>query len=319
MSLMRSERITFLESLGAERRSLPVVHDAPAAPAPLSEAPGIAAVEASRPLRGKAGFRYRFRYEKTGATALLGHLDMVRELPRIVRRVGVPMIYTGGFHPKPDMSFGPALSLGVLSLDEYADIRLGQELDGPALDQLVTAMTEQSPAGLRFVGAVRLGPTDPVLTRVVSGARYAIAFARSAIERAGQRAEELLAARCAAAMASAHLPFRREVEGIAKILDVRTYLLRAEVGGAEAHRALTRAGLMGDLCALDVDCAITGSGAVKAAEVAAVLAGDGVSAPPHRAVRIELFGEDAAGRFSPLTLSRGGRVAAATAPSAAPL
>ena len=31
--------------------------------------------------QGRAGFRYRFRYEKTGATALLGHLDVIRELP----------------------------------------------------------------------------------------------------------------------------------------------------------------------------------------------------------------------------------------------
>jgi radical SAM-linked protein len=223
------------------------------------------------------------------------------------------MVYTNGFHPKPDMTFGPALSLGVLSLDEYADIRLAQDLDAHALDELIAAMTEKSPAGLCFRGAVKLGPTDPALTKVVNGARYVIAFARSAIEREGRAAEELLADRCAAAMAAPSLPFRREVEGIAKILDVRTYLLGARVGGEEAWRALAAAGLLGDLVTIDVECAITGSGAVKAAEVAAVIAGDGVVAPPHRAVRLELFGEDDAGRFSPLTLGRGRRAPVAAA------
>jgi radical SAM family uncharacterized protein/radical SAM-linked protein len=324
MSLMRSERITFLDGLGAERRSLPVVNNAPAVSARPPQAEGIAVVNEAKvkappPIRGKAGFRYRFRYEKTGATALLGHLDMVRELPRIFRRMGVSMVYTGGFHPKPDMSFAPALSLGVLSLDEYADIRLAEDLDGARLDELVAAMNEKSPAGLCFRGAVRLGPTDPVLAKVVNGARYVIALARSSIERDTRCAEELLAARCAAAMAAEHLSFRREIEGIAKILDVRAYLLRAEVGGAEAQRALTRAGLVGDLCAIDVDCAITGSGAVKASEVAAVIAGDGVTAPAHRAVRLELFGEDGAGRFCPLTLGRGPRVPVVVAPEAVPI
>jgi hypothetical protein len=89
------------------------------------------------------------------------------------------------------------------------------------------------------------------------------------------------------------------------MLDVRTYLLRAEVAGEEARAALARAGLVGDLVAVDVDCAISASGAAKAAEVAAVIAGDGVTAPPHRAVRVALFGQDDAGRYGPLELGRG--------------
>jgi hypothetical protein len=64
---------------------------------------------------------------------------------------------------------------------------------------------------------------------------------------------------------------------------------------------------VGDLVAVDVDCAITPAGAVKAAEVAAVIAGDGVTAPPHRAVRVALFGQDEAGRYAPLELGRGRR------------
>jgi hypothetical protein len=62
---------------------------------------------------------------------------------------------------------------------------------------------------------------------------------------------------------------------------------------------------VGDIVALDIECAITGSGGVKAAEVAAVIAGDRETAPPHRAVRVALFGIDERGRFSPLTPRRG--------------
>ncbi len=225
------------------------------------------------------------------------------------------MVYTNGFHPKPDMSFGPALSLGVMSLDEYADLRLGPDLDPADLEKLVGEMTRSSPAGLAFRAAVKLSREDQGVTRAIAGARYVIAFARnavhsggdpaSAIEEGGRPAEVVLGERCAAVMGTASIPFRRQIDGVGKMLDVRTYLLRAEVGGAEAHQALARAGLVGDLVAIDVDCAISPGGAVKAAEVAAVIAGDGVAPPPHRAVRVELFGVDEAGRFSPLDVTRG--------------
>jgi radical SAM family uncharacterized protein/radical SAM-linked protein len=256
--------------------------------------------------QGKAGHRYRFRYVKAGATALLGHLDLVREIPRIFRRVGISMVYTGGFHPKPDMVFGPALSLGVLSLDEFADIRLDRDMTQPELDELVVEMSKLSPSGLTFRGAARLTTEDPPISKLIAGARYLIAFARSAVETSGGASvEEHLAQRVAAAMEATTLPFRREIEGIGKVLDIRAYLLRAEVASPEAYASLAEAGLRGDLVALDVDCRILGSGAVKASEVASVIAGDGVTIPAHRAVRVELFGEDAAGRFSLLTLGRG--------------
>jgi hypothetical protein len=92
------------------------------------------------------------------------------------------------------------------------------------------------------------------------------------------------------------------------MVDVRRYLLRAEVADAAALEELARAGLVGDFVSLDVECAITGNGSVKASEVAAVIAGDGVTAPPHRAVRVALFGIDDAGRFSPLEGGRGRQV-----------
>jgi radical SAM family uncharacterized protein/radical SAM-linked protein len=312
MTQMRSDRIDFLDRLGARR--LPIVQEAPVA----QEAPAEVALvapeesdereEASPPKRdlqpkGRGGHLYRLRFEKTGAMALLGHLDVVRELPRVFRRVGEKMVYTKGFHPKPDMVFGPALSLGVMSLDEYVDVRLAREIDQAELDGLVARMNAASPSGLRFLGAARLGPDDPSISRVVAGARYVLAFARSAVKTAPEeRAEDVLADKCRAAMEATSLPIRREIEGIGKIVDVRKYLEHACVGGDEARAALARAGLSGDIVALDVIVAITGQGAAKSSEVAAVIAGDASEIPPHRAIRFELFGRAGEARVSPLDL-----------------
>ncbi|WP_437606613.1 TIGR03960 family B12-binding radical SAM protein [Sorangium sp. So ce834] len=366
MTQMREERLTFLDRLGAHKRSLPVLTDAaasppadaappsaaaassPAEPAHLVEAESPPAGEAELPResaedparaetaapprakprapapKGRGGFRYRFRFEKTGPMALLGHLDVVRELPRVLRRVGAPMTYTAGFHPKPDMTFSPALSLGVISLDEYVDLRLERELDPAALEALVASMSAASPRGLVFRGAVKLGPEDPALSKLIAGARYALAFARSAI---GADAEAVLAARCSAALSAASLPIRREIERLAKMVDVRQYLVRAEVGGPDVLSALAQAGLVGDLVALEVEVDIRGSGAVKSSEVAAVIAGEpgeapgAITPPPHRAVRLQLFGRAApsgaaAGeRFSLFDLERARRVKSAPAPA----
>ena len=158
LTQMRDERITFLEKLGAEKRRLPLApKPAPPPPEPASTEPQAAPPRPHVP-QGRGGFLYRFRYEKTGATALLGHLDLIRELPRILRRVDMPMVYTKGFHPKPDMSFGPALSLGVMSLDEYADLRLTTDLDPEALARLTRGDDPGQPGRARLPGRGQARP-----------------------------------------------------------------------------------------------------------------------------------------------------------------
>jgi hypothetical protein len=189
-----------------------------------------------------------------------------------------------------------------MSLDEYADVRLERALEPEALAAMIERMNEACPSGLKFRSVARLGQEDATIPRVITGARYVIAMARSAVVTApGERAEEALAARCRAAMEAATLPIRRQVEGIGKMIDVRSYLSRATVGGDDTRAALAQAGLVGDLVALDVFVSITGQGAAKSSEIAAVIAGDG-AAPPHRALRLELFGGTGDARVSPMDL-----------------
>jgi radical SAM-linked protein len=67
---------------------------------------------------------YRIRFAKVGRAAFLGHLDLVRLLARSFRRADLPLALTRGFSPKPRMTFGPALGLGVPSLGELMDVDL---------------------------------------------------------------------------------------------------------------------------------------------------------------------------------------------------
>jgi radical SAM-linked protein len=296
MTQMRQERVGFLEKLGAHRPA-PIDGSIGEDGVPARRLPLISTSPSPRGVPGprtepRQGTRYRLGFEKTGPVALLGHLDLIREIPRVFRRSGIEMAYTKGFHPKPEMMFAPALSLGVMSLDEAVDIRLPAALDDRELAELVGALSARAPQGLRFTRAARLEPVDPAISRVITAARWAIVFARGALvdlaRAAGTDVEGLLAARSRDVMAATTLPVQRRIESIGKTVDVRAYLesidpLTTEVGLAGARRA----GLMGDLVGVEATTTISNSGAVKASEVAQVLLGGG-DPIPHQAVRLAL-------------------------------
>ncbi len=227
------------------------------------------------------GLRYRFGYTKLGPSALLSHLDVLRALPRSFRRAGIPLYYSTGFHPLPQLSFAPALSLGVSSTCEVADVKLSSEIDpGSVLD----ALTRSSPEGLRFFAGVRLGPKDRAVSRLVDTARYAVAIPTSVLDGLGGQA--WLTGRIEEAMAAPELRVKRTVERAVKWVDVREYLRAIEVDTAAARAATEQAGIPGACVVLAVDLEIRGSGAVKVAEVVEALAGS--ADVPHRAVRFAM-------------------------------
>jgi radical SAM family uncharacterized protein/radical SAM-linked protein len=288
---MRKERIDFLAKMGAHRR-LPIVEEEAATTPPRR--PGKKHRPAARPTETPR--RYRFKFEKTGPTALLGHLDLIRALPRIMRRIDVPIAYSQGFHPKPDMTFSPALSLGVLSLSEYVDMKLLCDVD-PA--SIVGEMTDAAGDGLVFTDAIKLGPEDAGITKVVSGARYLLAFARPVLAEHG--GESWLADRARAFMAETEHKVRREIDGLAKYVDVRSFVTDAAIGAEHAASEVRRAGVLGDLVVLEVDVKILGSGGVKTAEMVEAITGDAGFA--HRAIRAALYGVREGRRIEPLDLA----------------
>jgi radical SAM-linked protein len=71
--------------------------------------------------------RYRVCYSKTGMSRFLSHLETARAIERAGRRTRWPVAYSGGFHPHPKISFGPALPVGVAGENEYFDVELSEE------------------------------------------------------------------------------------------------------------------------------------------------------------------------------------------------
>lgn len=69
----------------------------------------------------------RVRFAKYGAVKFIGHLDVLRYFQKAVRRAGLKIAYSQGFHPHQIMSFASPLGVGITSEGEYMDMELVAE------------------------------------------------------------------------------------------------------------------------------------------------------------------------------------------------
>ncbi|MDI6799355.1 MAG: TIGR03936 family radical SAM-associated protein [Actinomycetota bacterium] len=124
--------------------------------------------------------RVRLKFAKEGRLIYISHLDLIRSIERTLRRARVKVALTEGFHPRPKISYGPPLPIGISSESEYLDINLD---DAPEMDELLKGLNSKSPAGLRFLEASLLGPKVPQISKSVRAAKYSIRFEASGAEK----------------------------------------------------------------------------------------------------------------------------------------
>jgi len=110
--------------------------------------------------------KLRLRFSKTGDMRFLGHLELVKTMTRAIKRAGLPLAYTQGFHPLPKISFTPPLPVGIESLEEYMDIELSSaEHTSPS--EIMDALNRALPEGLKFIEAsvipLKLSPPSAII------------------------------------------------------------------------------------------------------------------------------------------------------------
>jgi radical SAM family uncharacterized protein/radical SAM-linked protein len=282
LDAMKSERLFFLRRMNAWQT--------PAAPPPREER-SVVRTPTQPPVRVSQGTprRYRLRYAKLGRVAFLGHLDLVRHLPRIFRRAGLEIFYTLGFHPKPELTYGPALGLGIPSLGEIIDVSLIDDVD-PA--ELVRRLARVSLTGVEFLDAVHLGDNDRALGRVIAEAEFAARLpagvgAAAAIERF--RGDGALMVR------------RESDKGIARTVDVRRSLRSlTALEDAAVRRRLDWPDR--DLVAFRVG--VSHEGSARPIEVVTALLGADVAGDTELA-RLALHADGGLDPLRPLDLRRG--------------
>jgi radical SAM-linked protein len=116
-------------------------------------------------------YEYRLRFSKEHNFRFFSHLELIRTIELAMRRAGIPLAYSEGFHPHPKLSFGPALAVGLNSIDEYFDLGLEQEW---LPEQLLATLNPVLPRGLQIT-AVRhcLNHVKP-LNALINRAAYVI-------------------------------------------------------------------------------------------------------------------------------------------------
>lgn len=99
---------------------------------------------------------YRAGYAKLGDARFLGHLDFQRLLQLALRRAGLPLAYSQGFHPHVLLRFGPPLPVGVEGEAEILDLALERQLpDWPG------RLNAELPEGVRVLRCEVVGPNLP--------------------------------------------------------------------------------------------------------------------------------------------------------------
>ncbi len=115
--------------------------------------------------------RIRLRFDKLGAMSFMSHLEMLNLFIRAVRRAGVPIRYSHGFHPHPKFSFATALSVGIESRAEYLDLEIAA---GFGAERVKDALNRVLPAGVKILEAAEVPWRTESLSVIMDKVRYRV-------------------------------------------------------------------------------------------------------------------------------------------------
>ncbi len=225
----------------------------------------LVALAGRRPRREEAAtVAYRLVYAKTGAAQFMSHLDLLRALPRALRRAGLRVAYSQGFHPHALLSFSPALPMGMAGLAEQMELRLREDLEPAAL---IAALAPALPEGIHLRAGFRDEP---------AGLAGRLVASRLLVRFAGPTGAAL-AARCEELLAQTSIAVERERKRQLRTLELRPSLLAlrplapGEFAAAEALLAQEGAALPAG--GVYVELAVQ-EAALKAAELVELLGGE---------------------------------------------
>ena len=118
-------------------------------------------------------------YTKKDAARYFGHLELVNIFLRALKRAGIEVKFSEGFHPKPKVSFDNPLPVGIESLQERFIITVADYVRPQAV---MDGLNAHLPAGLRITQC-QLAPKKTPATRI-SLIRYQVALKEDLLEEA---------------------------------------------------------------------------------------------------------------------------------------
>ncbi|MBU1219909.1 TIGR03960 family B12-binding radical SAM protein [Myxococcota bacterium] len=124
--------------------------------------------------------RILLEYEKHGRATLFSHLDFIRLVPRMLRSVGIRAIHTGGFTPRPKVSFTPALPWRMESFGELIEISVENLPEDT--DNLIEKLNGATIEGLTFKSVKILSDEKPLTNRLKAAVYGVSVFIKGSFE-----------------------------------------------------------------------------------------------------------------------------------------
>ena len=93
----------------------------------------------------------RLFFNKYEDMKYISHLDLLRFMERILRKGGIPVKYSQGFHPRPKISLGNPISLGTEAFNEAMDIELREDMTN---EELFKRLNNKCVIGFEFTKVI---------------------------------------------------------------------------------------------------------------------------------------------------------------------
>lgn len=116
--------------------------------------------------------RIRIYFAKTEIIRFTSHLDLYRAWERIIRRSGLPVIFSQGYNPRPRMQLAAALPLGFTSICEIIDIWLTDVTYD--INTLKSDLLRSQPPGIKILDVKEIDPNSPALQKLINAAEYIV-------------------------------------------------------------------------------------------------------------------------------------------------
>jgi len=134
--------------------------------------------------------RLRVTFTRGDELKYITHLDLMRMWERALRRAEIPLAYSEGFSPHPQIALAAPLPVGVTSEAELMDVFLEEVMQPRAFAERVAP---QLPPSVQIVRVAEAGLTLPSLQAEVRAAAYDVEVEEASEEEARRAAEAFLA------------------------------------------------------------------------------------------------------------------------------
>lgn len=119
--------------------------------------------------------RLRITFGKSGPLRYTSSLDVAKIWERVLRRAGLPILYTQGFNTRPRLQLAMPLPLGITSECEILDIALREAIDLQA-DKLAQCLLQVAPTGLSIHRIQDINLRESTLQSRIVSAEYLVSF-----------------------------------------------------------------------------------------------------------------------------------------------